>query len=735
MAKKLQKTLADYVVGGVMPALLIGLLCSLCYFLLELAYSGAYTGQLKWILFFFIVGTVLIARISMRGDISERAGIYGIGLGIAALLAIIRFAEIPKSALGGFGWLIPVSLMSIIWWSAHKLTQDSTQEEDDEDGGGLLDAPTAIESGNNTATRSEAWFDKYQSERQEEQRRKRPGIMVVFFSLAALPLFGMGQAMIPASQVEARRYAFWLLTIYVGCGLGMLLTTSFLGLRRYLRGRRLQMPATMTALWLGIGSAMILILMVLSAVLLPRPEAEYHVSQLLGWMTSKERDANKTHFFEGSSGKSDQSGTGPKNTPPQGSGGQASAKGSEKQSRQEEGPQQNRKAGNKQKGQPDPQGQPASSGEKSSGRNPGNRGDSGSGGQSEKALGSGAQNSSKQQSQPSNSGKQSSSGKDSSNTAGKELSQASKTMAKQNDSKDASDNPQQNRRQDGNQGEKGEQRSSSGPSKDNQSQNNPEDQRNQEGEPGNRKDKQDGSDQNQASAQKQQQRSNHASQDQSAKQQPPDEQGGSAEGVNQFEENRPPPSELPTPNTSWDWLKWIFYALILAGILFAIWKWGRYLWETIVQMWREFLTWWNVLLPGHQQKENTSSSEELDSHLPPKPFSWYSNPLQNPGNFRSMEEMIRYSFAALHSWAYEQNLGRTPDETPTEFAQRLGASVKYAHQDIRKLSDLYSIITYAKVHAPASSETILRNFWQRLSQLPDSKMEEEEVENSLSPSR
>ena len=80
--------------------------------------------------------------------------------------------------------------------------------------------------------------------------------MVVYFSLAALPLFGIGQAMIPASNVEARRYAFWLLTIYVACGLGMLLTTSFLGLRRYLRGRRLQMPASMTALWLGIGSAM-----------------------------------------------------------------------------------------------------------------------------------------------------------------------------------------------------------------------------------------------------------------------------------------------------------------------------------------------------------------------------------------------------------------------------------------------------------------------------------------------
>ena len=40
-------------------------------------------------------------------------------------------------------------------------------------------------------------------------------------------------------------------------GLGLLLTTTLLGLRRYLRQRKLQMPGAMTGLWLGIGGALI----------------------------------------------------------------------------------------------------------------------------------------------------------------------------------------------------------------------------------------------------------------------------------------------------------------------------------------------------------------------------------------------------------------------------------------------------------------------------------------------
>lgn len=677
MAKRLDKTLADYVVSGVMPALLIGLLVSLCFFLLELAYSGAYMGQMKWILFFFIVGTVLIARISMRGDISERAGLYGIALAIAAGLAMVRFVDIPKTALGGFGWLIPFSLMSIIWWSAHKLTQDSTwDDEQDDDGGGLLDTKAAEAQVEETRkTKSAHWFDRYQADRQEEQRKKKPGIMVIYFSLAALPLFGVGQAMIPATNIEGRRYAFWMLTIYVGCGLGMLLTTSFLGLRRYLRGRRLQMPASMTALWLGLGTAMILALMVLSAVLLPRPEAEYHVSQIVGWATSKVRDANKTHFFEGSSGKSDDPGSGPQNKQqPNQSNGQGNQQG-----KNQAGNQQNRQS-NQARGNPDKNGQPGQSGQKDSsqqGQAQGKNDSSSQGGQ-----GQGKNSSGNQQGQGSKDGKQ---GQGSGgNQKGNAKGNGKQGENKQGSGKDAGKDGEKGKDQQGNINEKnGNEKNDNEKNQGKEGGNNPE------------KDKQGQEQREQEKQQQQQQEGGN-----SANSPPPP----------------PPPQQSSTPPTpaSWDWLKWVMYAIMLAGVIFALWKWGRQLWEALKQIWRDIVAWWQNLLPKKDEDQQTSEIPDPESNLPPKPFAWFSNPLNSPGNFRSMDEMVRYSFAALHSWAYEQKLARQPNETATEFAQRLGESFKHAHQDIRKLADLYSVVTYAKVNTPSSSETILRNFWQRV---------------------
>src|SRR5205823_863012 len=98
-----------------------------------------------------------------------------------------------------------------------------------------------------------AWWERMQRHRDRRKKKRTPGVWVVYFSLAALPLFGLGQSLIPPEEDGRRRYTFWLLTVYVASGLGLLLTTCFLGLRRYLRQRRLKMPAAMTGTWLTVG--------------------------------------------------------------------------------------------------------------------------------------------------------------------------------------------------------------------------------------------------------------------------------------------------------------------------------------------------------------------------------------------------------------------------------------------------------------------------------------------------
>jgi hypothetical protein len=119
-----------------------------------------------------------------------------------------------------------------------------------------------------------------------------PGVWIVYFSLAALPLFGLGQLAIPAAQAERRRYAFCLLAVYVASGLGLLLTTSFLGLRRYLRQRRLPMPMLMANTWIVLGCALIFAVMGL-ALFVPRPNAEYAISQIPSVMGSPDQKPSK----------------------------------------------------------------------------------------------------------------------------------------------------------------------------------------------------------------------------------------------------------------------------------------------------------------------------------------------------------------------------------------------------------------------------------------------------------
>ena len=84
---------------------------------------------------------------------------------------------------------------------------------------------------------------------------------------------------IKTEDVDRRRYVFLLVLVYVASGLGLLLTTSFLGLRRYLRQRRLEMPAAMAGVWIGAGCALIVATLALAAAL-PRPNAEYDFAKL-----------------------------------------------------------------------------------------------------------------------------------------------------------------------------------------------------------------------------------------------------------------------------------------------------------------------------------------------------------------------------------------------------------------------------------------------------------------------
>src|SRR5215470_12275055 len=122
-------TLVDYLVAAIEPVLIMIMVGSLMFFLLDSWYEGPFLDQFRWILFWFVFAIVLITRVSMRIG-SEQARGYGVALGGSVALVVSRFAGFQPFLLLVLGG---------VWWATHKLTFDCTLLDEDQDAGvGLL---------------------------------------------------------------------------------------------------------------------------------------------------------------------------------------------------------------------------------------------------------------------------------------------------------------------------------------------------------------------------------------------------------------------------------------------------------------------------------------------------------------------------------------------------------------------------------------------------------------------
>src|SRR5262245_54538620 len=113
MSRRSPETLADYVVVGVCPALIMLLVGSLMWFLVEVFYQGEFKGRLWWVMAMFVMGIVGVARISMERGMAY-ASLFGWALGGVVALALAKFVE------GGL--VVGGPIMLVVWWAAHKLT-------------------------------------------------------------------------------------------------------------------------------------------------------------------------------------------------------------------------------------------------------------------------------------------------------------------------------------------------------------------------------------------------------------------------------------------------------------------------------------------------------------------------------------------------------------------------------------------------------------------------------------
>jgi hypothetical protein len=600
-------SLADLLAIAISPVLIMALVGSLVFFLVEVLYAGPFGFRMRWILFFFVFGAVLIARITMEASIAGRAGLYGAVLGGLTWLALQSFVNYDDSSpVGDFGPVINIGLVAIIWWCAHRLTWDCTYIDDnvDDSGVGLLQASglekpdgPAPASAATTAAPPEkprrarrpkfAWWEPAAHERQESHRFPHtPGVWVFYFSMAALPIFGLGEALIPVDNAESRRHAFWLMMIYVGSGLSLLLATSFLGLRRYLRQRHLDTPLSMVGVWLTMGGAQVIALLFLGACL-PRPYPEFTLFELTQ-ARAPERDPSRFDVLGHDRG----------------------TKGEGDSDNQEKDGDRVRDSQSK---------DAASRAKDKDGRDAGKqKDDSGKGESSEKD---------KQ--------RDSSASKKTEKLEPREKS--SKTDAKTK--KDADQRGSEPSR------EKKDSGRSSGRT--------PE-----------------------------------------------------APSISRFL------SGLARP------LRWLVYGLLALVALYAL---GRMLWALLKHL-ANFSAWARSLLDSLQawwrgvvgQRKTRAEPDSTGAVAPRVPFSAYRNPFRTGAARMSPEQVVRYSFEALEAYARELGHERQPDETPLEFANRLGEERPALADDVLALSRLYTHIAYASTRLAPSAIGPVKRFWDNI---------------------
>jgi hypothetical protein len=615
-----EMTWADYLAVAVAPVLIMLLVGSLVFFLSDVGYAGKFPGVIRWVLFWFVFGSVMLARVSITQGVAH-ASFLGLGL---ALATIVVLATLVSNAF------IACLLIGVVWWCAHKLTWNCTfiDETIDPSAAGLLETAGQDEriKDRRIGTRSAAekvydplseetfraeavarlklapwWKRAWNAITDLEPRAHAPGLSVLYFSLAALPLFGFGQWLIPARDAGRQSSAFRWLTLYLMAGLALLAITSFLGMRRYLRRRTLEMPASMTSAWVGVSAALIAALLI-GGMLLPLPGAQSDLSvafrdRVLG---SPEREASKVAPVKIDGTESD-----------------------------------------------DPDASRTSEGEKSEDQQPSEKNSQEPGGQPDK-QGEGTTDQQSEGNEASGS-----SSDDPGERSGNSESQQSGNEPSESSSDESSSDEQQQQDQD-------------------------------------------------------QQQSKSSDGDAPSKQDP-------AQSGQQSSPPPAPPSHPPTPpnplgalGTILRPLIWIavFVGALVLAVVFRH-QIIAFLRE-IAEIWRGI---WQLAFPQRAKVvEEAVAPKEL-----PRPFASFANPFRDGrAQQASPDDLVKYTFAALAAWSFEQGSPKLPDETPLEFAARASRQFPELGQDANRLAGWLARSLYARQLPTQECVATVQSLWNTL---------------------
>ena len=652
----LPKTPSDYAAIAVAPLLIFVMISSLANFLMLILYHGSFPGRLSWTLVWFTLGVVGIARLSIERDRKYAFG-YAAALGLVTYIALLRFVDSPVFSL---------FILAIIAYLADVIVRDCTLIDDDVDasGQGLIDSGhlfvrQTIKLQSETTNRIQPTET---AALRKQSRTHQPGRTVMYLALAALPLFGIGQFFL-RNQLDSWSRARWLLAFYLFASLSLLVTTSFLGLRRYLRQRSVEMPSDVSIGWLTGGLGIIALIMAL-AYLAPIPGRAIAMFEPPQWLNSP-GDTVASRFGWGEEG-ADESSEGDSAT-----------------------------SADKNEAEKEPQGMRTEANAPPSDTGDGNRKEGPAGSQS-----GGQKNSTDSQSSQSE--------QSSNSTSQHTKSQSSSSQKNGNSQESSSDQTSSNQssgnndRQDSNQSSDQSQNRSSGDTADKEqstgesdsSESSPDSGKSSEPDSSN----QYSNSEKDSNSEQGSQSSDRSKRVDSEKQSNPnrDASRSSQSPSSRSSDNSRGNNLIGTISSLFK----IIVFLILAGIV-AVFLWLH----------RELIAaWWQSLFESKEKPQQVAAKpEEKIPSAPARPFASFRNPIGSESDFR---QIIVITFQAFEAWTREQGTARERDETPAEFMRRVAKANPRMSSSAPQVVDAYNRIAYGRGRATKQDIQAAEKVWQ-----------------------
>ena len=659
-----RKTAADYAAIAVAPVLIFLMISSLANFLILVLYRGGFQSRLSWTVMCFTMGIVAVARIAIERDRVYSYG-YAAALGLATLLVMFQLVD---------SFLFCIFILIVVGYLADLIVRDCTLIDDDVDasGEGLIDSGHLF-----LKKQMQESIGEQDDSTTDHPRRKtsQPGRTVMYLALAALPLFGLGQFFL-RNDTASWASAKYLLAFYLFASLSLLVTTSFVGLRRYLRQRKVEMPADVAIAWLTAGLVLIAAVLVV-AYFAPMPGKALATFDMPKLFDSPGKTSASQYGWgkEGADqGKPDAPGT---TSDPnadrkdvQGSvnqkGGEAGGSGD---GDRKDGPAGTRKGGKKSAGGQGKKSQNSS--DQNSGKQPGSKGDAQKGTKSKQQ---GQQQPSDSKAGKSDSGKPDSSDSDS----GKSKSDQSESGKSESGESDS--------------GESESGKSESGKSESGKSESGESDSDEAESEGGNDSEG----------------KSAEQDAEQDAEQQSEDRQSQSKASGSQQSSSDSQSSVGEAISSTVSMLGSVLKFLIIIVLVLII---GIFFYRN----WSLICQWFSSLFATKDSALAVATEESVSAAIdsPPRPFSSFSNPI---GRDPDLRRVMVITFQAFESWSWESGVIRGKEETPAEFTRRVAKTLpdKFSAQFPRHAAQVvesYNRIVFGRGNATKGDVAAAAQVW------------------------